>query len=203
MRDRRGAGQRNWQHCSHVYPSITCVANRMPSSRHWRVELVDCTDNLNTLPDIISTMAKHNIKEAARLAGVNRTTLYTYMKEGRISWETLPNGNRVIDTAELSRVFGTLQLLNTDSMSQNEHDQHARTADSTREISLLQEQIEALRQHVQAAETDKADLRQRLDQAERRAERAEEERRQMTGLLEDLRPKPPAARERQRRWWFW
>ena len=61
-------------------------------------------------------MAKHNIKEAARLAGVNRTTLYTYMKEGRISWETLPNGNRVIDTAELSRVFGTLQSLNTNSI---------------------------------------------------------------------------------------
>jgi hypothetical protein len=147
-------------------------------------------------------MAKHNIKEAARLAGVNRTTLYTYMKEGRISWETLPNGNRVIDTAELSRVFGTLQLVNTDSMSQNEHDQHQRTAESTREISLLQEQIEVLRQHVQAAETDKADLRQRLDQAERRAERAEEERRQVTVLIEDLRTKPPASRERQRWWWF-
>ena len=147
-------------------------------------------------------MAKHNIKEAARLAGVNRTTLYTYMKEGRISWETLPNGNRVIDTAELSRVFGTLQSLNTNSMSKNQHDQHTPTANSIREISLLQEQIETLRQHVQAAETDKADLRQRLDQAERRAERAEEERRQVTGLLQDLRPKPPASKER-RRWWFW
>jgi hypothetical protein len=64
-------------------------------------------------------MAKHNIKEAARLAGVNRTTLYAYMKEGRISWETLPNGNRVIDTAELSRVFGTLQSFNTNSMSKS------------------------------------------------------------------------------------
>jgi DNA-binding transcriptional MerR regulator len=148
-------------------------------------------------------MAKHNIKEAARLAGVNRTTLYTYMKEGRISWETLPNGNRVIDTAELSRVFGTLQRLNTNSMSTNQHNQHTQTVDSAREVSLLQEQIEALRQHVQAAETDKTDLRQRLDQAERRAERAEEERRLVTGFLEDLRPKPPASKERQRRWWFW
>src|SRR5512147_3146277 len=147
-------------------------------------------------------MAKHNIKEAARLAGVNRTTLYAYMKERRVSWETLPNGNRVIDTAELSRVFGTLQRLNIDSMSENQQDQHLGTADSTRQISLLREQIEVLRQHVQAAETDKADLRQRLDQAERRAERAEEERRQVTVLLEDLRPKPPASREHRRRWWF-
>jgi DNA-binding transcriptional MerR regulator len=148
-------------------------------------------------------MAKHNIKEAARLAGVNRTTLYTYMKEGRISWETLPNGNRVIDTAELSRVFGTLQSLDNNSMSKSQHDQHSETVDSAREVSLLREQIEALRQHVQAAEADKADLRQRLDQAERRAERAEEERRQMTGLLEDLRPKPPGAKERRRWWWLW
>lgn len=148
-------------------------------------------------------MAKHNIKEAAHLAGVNRTTLYTYMKEGRISWETLPNGNRVIDTAELSRVFGTLQSLDTNGMSKSQHDQHMKTVDSAREVSLLREQIEALRQHVQAAEADKTDLRQRLDQAERRAERAEEERRQMTGLLEDLRPKPPASKERRRWWWLW
>jgi DNA-binding transcriptional MerR regulator len=147
-------------------------------------------------------MAKHNIKEAARLAGVNRTTLYTYMKEGRISWETLPNGNRVIDTAELSRVFGTLRSLNTNDMPKNQHNQHTQTTDSAREVSLLQEQIEALRQHVQAAEADKADLRRRLDQAERRAERAEEERRQVAGLLEDLRPKSPASKER-RRWRFW
>ena len=148
-------------------------------------------------------MAKYNIKEAARLAGVNRTTLYTYMKEGRISWDTLPSGNRVIDTAELSRVFGTLQSLDTNSMSKTQHNHHTQTTDSTREVSLLQEQIEALRHHVLAAEADKADLRQRLDQAERRAQRAEEERRQVTVLLEDLRPKPPASKERQRWWWFW
>jgi hypothetical protein len=54
-------------------------------------------------------MSKVNISKAARLAGVSRATMYRkYIDNGVISIDSDREGNKVIDTSELVRVFGSL-----------------------------------------------------------------------------------------------
>lgn len=54
-------------------------------------------------------MALVSISEAARLAGISRTHLYKkYLAEGILSKTQDEQGNSVIDTAEILRVFGKL-----------------------------------------------------------------------------------------------
>ncbi len=50
-------------------------------------------------------MALLSISAAARAAGVDRATLHRALKSGRLSATTDETGARVIDTAELARVF--------------------------------------------------------------------------------------------------
>ena len=140
-------------------------------------------------------MAKHTIKEAARLVGISRTTLYQKMKDGEISWEPGPGGSRQIDTAELIRVFGPLRSSDADSPPdvQTGRTEHDRTDHSDKEIRALTQHIETLRQSLAAAEADKADLRARLDAAEA-------ERRQILRLLEHHEQREHAS-ERSVPWW--
>jgi len=59
-------------------------------------------------------MALVSISEAARLAGISRTHLYKkYLAEGILSKTQDEQGNSVIDTAEILRVFGKLHGDNT------------------------------------------------------------------------------------------
>ncbi len=50
-----------------------------------------------------------NLTEAAKLAGVSRTTLYSKLKNGILSESKDRHGNRQVDTSELLRVFGELK----------------------------------------------------------------------------------------------
>ena len=50
-----------------------------------------------------------SLGEAAKLAQVSRATLYKRNKEGKLSFHTNEMGQKVIDTAELSRLY-TLQV---------------------------------------------------------------------------------------------
>jgi hypothetical protein len=45
------------------------------------------------------------LKEAARLTGKNQSTIHRAMKSGRLSFTVSDTGERVIDTAELDRIF--------------------------------------------------------------------------------------------------
>lgn len=53
-------------------------------------------------------MACHSISEAATMAGVNRRTIYRYIKSGKLSATVTDDRKTVIDTSELLRVFGSL-----------------------------------------------------------------------------------------------
>ena len=49
------------------------------------------------------------LTQAAKTAGVARSTLYRAIRNGRLSVISQPNGSKGIDTSELQRVFGPLQ----------------------------------------------------------------------------------------------
>lgn len=53
-------------------------------------------------------MASHTISEAASISGVNRRTIYRYIKSGKLSASVTGDNKTVIDTSELLRVFGAL-----------------------------------------------------------------------------------------------
>ena len=54
-------------------------------------------------------MSQLNMTKAAKAAGISRNTLYKKVKKGVISVTQDRDGNRVIDTGELLRVFGELK----------------------------------------------------------------------------------------------
>lgn len=53
-------------------------------------------------------MVCHTISEAAKMTGVNRRTIYRYIKSGKLSASVTSDKKTVIDTSELLRVFGVL-----------------------------------------------------------------------------------------------
>ena len=65
-------------------------------------------------------MPKINISQAAKMTGKTRTTIYKKIKSGELSAELGNDGNRLIDTAELLRVFG--DLVTPDTVSMDVHD---------------------------------------------------------------------------------
>ena len=106
-------------------------------------------------------MPKLSISESARRAGVARSTLYEYyIKPGKISVEVDGRGNKVIDVAELLRVFGELKggPIQADSGDGHAPDEsgHGRTValDDARQLAgqvlQLKTELDAVRQLVEA-----------------------------------------------------
>ena len=53
-------------------------------------------------------MAELTLRQAAGQVGVSRQTVYRMVKEGKLTATTRHDGQKVVDTAELLRVFGRL-----------------------------------------------------------------------------------------------
>ena len=68
------------------------------------------TDNYQwqTLGSVI--MSKVTIAEAVKMVDVSQTTLYRDMKEGKISTDKDTRGKKVVDIAELQRVYGNVRI---------------------------------------------------------------------------------------------
>ena len=79
-------------------------------------------------------MALLTLTQAAKTAGIARSTLYRAIRDGRISLVFQPNGSKGIDTSELQRVFGPLQNATKQTK------QH----DAPQNVALLQTRIDAL-----------------------------------------------------------
>jgi hypothetical protein len=114
------------------------------------------------------------------------------MKDGRLSFAVGPDGTRLIDPAELERVYSIKTQRNgaTDAPP---------VASNTLQHPSVVAQLEAERSKaaglealVAAHEDTIADLRRRLD-------RSEEERRHAQTLLTDQRAQRPT--QQRRRWW--
>jgi len=52
------------------------------------------------------TTTKYSISATSRITGKGRATISRHMKAGKLSFEIDTNGNRVVDAAELLRVYG-------------------------------------------------------------------------------------------------
>lgn len=97
----------------------------------------------------------HTKAEAARLAGISRATLYSHIKEGRI---TVAEGK--IDTSELLRVYGQLKQAEKPSSDDQVNSK----------LDVLQKQIEF--------------LQEQLRHAHEREKEEREEKRQLLNIVE-------------------
>lgn len=91
-------------------------------------------------------MAHVSISEAARLASVSRPTIYKLLKSGELSYTSVVKHGKtikVIDTAELIRVFGTIEVV-SDSKSDTVKFDGASTAVNSDFLQSLQHQVTLL-----------------------------------------------------------
>ena len=90
------------------------------------------------------------LTQAAKVARVARSTLYRAIRKGRISVVSQPNGSKGIDTAELIRVFGPLQVSAEQSKQSNTYQDaallRAHIDALERENTLLRDEVQASRE---------------------------------------------------------
>lgn len=82
--------------------------------------------------------------EAARQAGVSKATIHRHIKLGKLSAVRRDDGSYAIDPAELFRAYPSPKQHETVSMRQVETPKE--THETDREIGLLRERIEELKQ---------------------------------------------------------
>ena len=114
-------------------------------------------------------MALLTLSRAARTAGVARTTIYSHIKNGKLSATRGPDGGRYIDSAELVRVYGQPKK----PVARTPDATPPRTSKPTTvDVALQQARIEALeaqvrllRGELERAHTEKARLLDVVDRA--------------------------------------
>lgn len=87
-------------------------------------------------------MSQVNITEAARLVRKNRTTIHRAIVQGKLSVTRDAQGNRLIDLAELQRVYGALKggATGATAAQATEYSSTLQGAD----VALLQQQVARL-----------------------------------------------------------
>jgi hypothetical protein len=107
--------------------------------------------------------------QAARAAGVSRTTIWRAMKDGRLSYEKGADGSFQIDLSELVRVFPDADVGRTRTGT--------RAGEPNMQGAGHANEFNGLRELVQELKEDKARLQGELD-------RAAEERKRLLAMLE-------------------
>ncbi len=101
-------------------------------------------------------MAKLNLTQAAKAAGIARGTLYKHIQEGKISCQLDDKGKRVIDTSELMRVYGEINQPETaHERSEDRPIEQKETQEETEVVEVLRERIGDLEKQVEDMRQDK------------------------------------------------
>ena len=149
-------------------------------------------------------MPQIKLGEAARLTGKAKSTIHRAMEAGRLSYTIAAEGERLIDPAELARVFDIKPLGEPEEVAPRTRDEtkgnRAHPADSADMAQLIAQlaaeraRAEGLAARVTDMQETIADLRQRLDSEG-------EERRQAQARLTALLTDQSTPQGRRRRWW--
>lgn len=93
-------------------------------------------------------MAKVNLSKAAVLVGKNRTTIWRHVKVGKVSVERDRDGNPLIDTSELIRVYGELKPIATPSQEKIQHQATPSYKDLLNAIEELKNEQKEMRKQI-------------------------------------------------------
>lgn len=105
-------------------------------------------------------MSAHRItiKEATRLTGRSRRTLYRDMAAGRLSYHVGDGGRRVVDVSELMRAYGALVGKPDPAPAPEAPGAAAPPAEESRTAALLAELLEVTRQQSHTLEQQREEL---------------------------------------------
>ena len=103
---------------------------------------------------------KLTIKEAVEMIPVSESTLRRDLKSGKVSSEKDLQGRRRIDASELARVYGELEPINDEPTQSDEsvRDSQVNTDDTPKIIALLEGQVQNLKEQLDTATAEKAQL---------------------------------------------
>lgn len=101
-------------------------------------------------------MTKLNLSQAAKVVGKNRVTLWRHINAGKLSAERDRDGNPLVDTSELLRVYGEMKTVATPTIKKKQ--QH-----ETPSYDELLELIKALKDEQSEMKEIILDLRNRLE----------------------------------------
>jgi len=127
-----------------------------------------------------NTMA-YSLGQAAKAAGISKTSLHRAINKGRLSAAKNDNGAYEIEPSELHRVYPPAAEGNS---AANPNLVRYGTQETLAETEVLRREVELLRERLDDKDGVISDLRERLDQSEQ--ERREKDR-QLTALLTDQR----------------
>ncbi len=135
---------------------------------------------------------KVSITKAASLSGVSRTTLYTDMNSGKLSYHLEGKNRRKIDVAELERVYGDLKINETKKVSSSvKTEQTSLTKDAPlTELAVLRERVEMLENH---SRREREQYEGRIESLDNALSKAQDGQNRLTLLLEDQRSKESGA----------
>lgn len=138
------------------------------------------------------------VSEAAKLAGVSKATLHRARSEGRLSASKDDRGHFMFEPSEVLRVFPRVSRESHESSHEAMRESH-RDGDEAVEMRLKLANAERERDAAQQLAEERSrtidDLRQRLDTEG-------EERRKLTAMLTDQRPKQVQESRSGPRWWL-
>src|SRR4051794_7991547 len=132
------------------------------------------------------TMA-YTLGQAAKAAGISKTSLHRAIQKGRVSAAKNDNGSYEIEPSELHRVYPP--AIDMDRSANLDLGQVG-TGETVVETEVLRREVQILRERLDDKEAVIGDLRERLNQSEQ--ERREKDR-QLTALLTDQRQQPEPA----------
>ena len=125
-------------------------------------------------------MAIISISKAAELTGKNRITLYRAMKSGKLSYSVGPHQQKLIDTAELLRVFPDVTLHDVTAETQKSQEISKNPINSicsdvtSDSYTLLQSAFSMLQEQLKDAAERERRLEARIQALERRNEALEQ-----------------------------
>lgn len=117
----------------------------------------------------------YSLSEAATATGKSRMTIQRAIKSGKVSASRGEDGSYSIEPAELHRVFPAVTPETAQIVPMGQ-------SDTASDANALRLQVEMLREQMAGLQDERDDLRRRLDE-----EAAE--RRKLTAILTDQRPK--------------
>ena len=136
--------------------------------------------------------AELNLSEAAKAAGVNRSTIYRKVKKGEISSTPDASGNPLIHVAELQRVYPKLTLATGDAIGQLPqvpHDAIGQTPSAT--VQMLADN-RVLQVQLEAKDREAEDLRRQLREEKERHDETRAEKARFLDMLEEAQKRIPA-----------
>ena len=136
-----------------------------------------------------------SITKAAQLSGVSRTTLYTDMNSGKLTFQIKGKNKKTIDVSELERVYGSLNIVDTPKVTNNvkaAQSNFTNTEQPLTELAVLRERISLFEKH---SEQMTEQYESRIENLEGSLSKAQDGYNNVTKLLEDKSSQDSGAGE--------